>query len=123
MSGAATQLLKQLGLLLFLATVGSHAGVHLAETFRDYGFRLFLIGAAITLLPMILGTWAGHRFFRLNPLKLMGTLTGGMTSTPGLAAVDSLTSSNAPQIAYATVYPFAMVMIILLVQLSGVFPF
>ncbi len=123
MSGAATQLLKQLGLLFFLAAVGTHAGAHLSATYEEYGFKLFLIGAAITLFPMIITSWAGHRFFRINPLKLMGTLTGGMTSTPGLAAVDSLTDSNIPQIAYATVYPFAMVLIILLVQLSGYLPF
>ncbi len=123
MSGAATQLLKQLGLLFFLATVGTHAGQHLSDTFQQYGLKLFFIGAAITLLPMMAGAWAGQRLFRINPLKLMGTLTGGMTSTPGLAAVDSLTGSNAPQIAYATVYPFAMVLIILLVQITGSLPF
>ncbi len=119
LSGAATQVLKQFGLLLFLASVGTHAGVHLSSIYQQYGLMLFFIGAVITLIPMIAGTWAGHHLFGLNPLKLMGTLTGGMTSTPGLAVVDSLTDSNAPQIAYATVYPFAMVMIILLVQLTA----
>ncbi len=121
MTGAAIQVLKQFGLLLFLATVGTHAGAHLADTFASHGITLFVAGALVTLLPMLAGTWAGHRLFGLNPLKLLGTLTGGMTSTPGLAVVDTLTSSNAPQIAYATVYPFAMVMIILLVQLTTLF--
>ncbi len=123
MSGAATQLLKQLGLLFFLAAVGTHAGEHLSEIYQSYGFKLFIIGAVITLLPMIAGVWTGQKIFKINPLKLLGTLTGGMTSTPGLAAVDSLSESNAPQIAYATVYPFAMVLIIILVQFTVLLPF
>lgn len=47
----------------------------------------------------------------------MGALTGSMTSTPGLAAVDSMTKTNAPSVAYATVYPLAMVLLIVVVQL------
>ena len=45
-----------------------------------------------------------------------GTITGGMTSTPGLAAADSMTDSNIPSVAYATVYPIAMVFLILIIQ-------
>jgi putative transport protein len=48
---------------------------------------------------------------------LLGTITGGMTSTPGLAAADSMTDSNIPGVAYATVYPIAMVFLILFIQL------
>ena len=47
----------------------------------------------------------------------MGTITGGMTSTPGLAAADSMTDSNIPSVAYATVYPIAMVFLIICIQL------
>ena len=47
----------------------------------------------------------------------MGTITGGMTSTPGLAAADSMTDSNIPSVAYATVYPIAMVFLILFIQI------
>ncbi|MBL4559508.1 MAG: hypothetical protein JKX79_00850, partial [Labilibaculum sp.] len=49
--------------------------------------------------------------------NLLGTLTGSMTSTPGLAAVDGMTDSSAPSIAYATVYPIAMVLLMICVQL------
>lgn len=123
MSGAANQLLKQLGLLLFLATVGTHAGEHLNEAFSSYGLTLFLTGVAVTLLPMIVGAIAGLRFFRINPIKLLGVITGGMTSTPGLAAADDISATNAVQVAYAAVYPFAMVLIILLVQVILLIPF
>jgi len=123
MSGAANQLLKQLGLLLFLATVGTHAGEHLNEAFTSYGLTLFLTGVAVTLLPMIVAAIAGLRFFRINPIKLLGVITGGMTSTPGLAAADDISATNAVQVAYAAVYPFAMVLIILLVQIILLLPF
>ncbi len=53
----------------------------------------------------------------MNLLNLLGALTGSMTSTPGLAAVDGMTDSNAQAIAYATVYPIAMVFLIICVQL------
>ncbi len=50
---------------------------------------------------------------------MLGALTGSMTSTPGLAAVDPMTDTNAPSIAYATVYPIAMVLLIICIQLLG----
>lgn len=117
MSGNANQLLRQLGLLFFLASVGTHAGADIVQTFEQYGWSLFLIGVAITLIPMIIAGLYGLLFLRMNILSLMGVLTGGMTSTPGLAATGSLTNSNAPSEAYAAVYPIAMVLIILGVQL------
>ncbi|MGQ8335590.1 aspartate:alanine exchanger family transporter [Sunxiuqinia sp. A32] len=117
MTGAANQLLRQLGLLFFLAAVGSSAGSSLVETFNQYGFELFGIGLAITLVPMIIAAIIGHYFLKMNILVLLGTLTGGMTSTPGLAAVDSMTDTDAPSVAYATVYPIAMVLLIVVVQL------
>ncbi len=117
MTGAANQLLRQLGLLFFLAAVGSSAGANMVETFQTYGFGLFAIGAVITLLPMIVATVIAHFFLKTNFLSFLGTLTGGMTSTPGLAAVDSMTDTNAPSIAYATVYPIAMVLLIIVVQI------
>ena len=96
MSGPANQLLRQLGLLLFLL--------------------LFGVGAAITLVPMLLAALVGRLVFKISMLDLLGTITGGMTSTPGLAAADSMTDSNIPGVAYATVYPIAMVFLILFIQ-------
>ena len=66
---------------------------------------------------MIVALMVGYYGFRINILDLMGTITGGMTSTPGLAAADSMTDSNIPSVAYATVYPIAMVFLIICIQL------
>lgn len=120
MSGPANQLLRQLGLLLFLAEVGTSAGRTLVATFQESGWLLFGVGAAITLVPMLVAVIVGRWLFKISLLDLLGTLTGGMTSTPGLAAADSMTDSNIPSVAYATVYPIAMVFLILAIQFIAV---
>ncbi len=116
MSAPANQLLRQLGLLLFLAEVGTSAGKNLVSTFQDSGLLLFGVGVALTLVPMIVAVLVGVFVFRISMLDLLGTITGGMTSTPGLAAADSMVDSNIPGVAYATVYPIAMVFLILFIQ-------
>lgn len=119
MSGPANQLIRHLGLLFFLAAVGTDAGVHLVDTVLQHGLKLIFLGALITILPMIVGLIIGHYFFKMNFLTLMGVITGAMTSTPGLAAVDTMTESNAPQVGYATVYPIALVLMIIGSQIIG----
>lgn len=121
MSGMSNQLLRQLGLLLFLAEVGTSAGANLFETFQTYGLSYFLVGAAITLLPMIVTGIVGYYVLKINILDLMGTIVGGMTSTPGLATIDSMSDSTAPSVAYATVYPIAMVLLIATIQIITAF--
>jgi uncharacterized transporter YbjL len=76
-----------------------------------------MIGAAITLVPMLVAVLVGRLVFNISLLDLLGTITGGMTSTPGLAAADSMVDSNIPSVAYATVYPIAMVVLILFIQI------
>jgi len=119
MSGAANQLLRQLGLMLFLASVGTKAGATLIDTYQNYGAQLFVVGGILTLFPMIMAVVATYFIKSLNILTLLGTITGSMTSTPGLAAVDSMTDSNVAAIAYATVYPIAMVLLVICVQVLG----
>ena len=117
MTGASNQLLRQFGLLFFLSAVGTSAGSSMVETFMVYGVELFVYGILITLLPMIITTVIARYFFKMNLLTLLGTLTGSMTSTPGLAAVDNMVDTDAPAVAYATVYPIAMVLLIIAVQI------
>lgn len=117
MSSTANSLLRQLGLILFLAGVGTSAGTSLVSTFMESGASMFGAGLAITLVPMLIATIVGRYLFKINILDLMGVITGGMTSTPGLAAADSMSESGVPSVAYATVYPVAMVFLILAVQL------
>jgi putative transport protein len=117
MSGPSNHLLRQLGLLLFLAEVGTSAGKTLVATFQESGLLMFGVGAAVTIVPMLVAVLAGRLIFKISLVDLLGTITGGMTSTPGLAAVDSMVDSNIPSVAYATVYPIAMVVLILAIQI------
>ncbi len=117
MSGPSNQLLRQLGLLLFLAEVGTSAGKTLVATFQESGLLLFGCGALLTLVPMFVAVLVGRLLFKISMLDLLGTITGGMTSTPGLAAADSMVDSNIPSVAYATVYPIAMVCLIIAIQI------
>lgn len=120
-SGSSNQLLRKLGLIFFLVAVGTDAGGHLVETLSTGGVTYFAVGAIITIVPMILTMIIGHYFLKVNFLVLIGALTGSMTSTPALSAVEPMTDSNGPKIAYATVYPFALVLIIICSQIMGMF--
>lgn len=117
LSGYANTLLRELGLLFFLASVGTEAGAHLAATLAESGVKLFAVGAVLTLAPMIVGALIGQYLLRLNFLTLLGVTTGAMTSTPGLVAITPLTESNAPAVGYATVYPAALVCMIVFSQI------
>lgn len=110
-------LLRRLGLVFFLAGVGTSAGGHIIETLTHGGFTLIMAGMAMTLIPMLLALLAGRFIFRLNYLSLLGMLTGGMTSTPGLGAIENMTGSDAPQVCYAAVYPFAIALILIVCKL------
>jgi putative transport protein len=102
-------LIRDLGLGLFLAVVGTAAGASFLPTLREYGFQLFLAGAVMTLTPMIVGVPMCTRVLRIPFLRMLGVITGGMTSTPGLAAASSLSATSYPATAYASVYPVALV--------------
>jgi putative transport protein len=120
-SGESNQLLRKIGLLFFLSAVGTESGEHFLETVQTAGMELFLMGMVITLVPMFVTLIVGKYVLKMNYLVLIGTLIGSMTSTPALAAVEPVTKSNAPQVAYATVYPFALVLLIIVSKLFGVF--
>lgn len=112
MSSNANQLFRELGLLMFLATVGCEAGGHIEKAFITYGAGPIAAGAAITIIPLIIALFAGVYLLKMNFLTLMGVITGGMTSTPGLAALNTQSDSGIAQVAYAAVYPLALVLMI-----------
>ena len=104
-----------------MVSVGTDAGGNLVETLQTGGLTYLFAGAVITIVPMVITMIVGHFFLKINFLVLIGALTGSMTSTPALSAVDPMTDSNGPKIAYATVYPFALVLIIICSQIMGLF--
>jgi putative transport protein len=117
MSGSGNQLMRKLGLLMFMAAVGTQAGSELAGTLQNDVLLLLAVGVSITLIPMTITGLIGHHVFRMNFLTLLGVIAGSMTSTPGLAAVDNKTECEAASVGYATVYPLALVLMIIISQL------
>ncbi len=116
-SGTTNQYLRKLGLIFFLTYIGTEAGQTIVKTIQEHGYTMIVAGAVISLLPMFTAVVFGRKFLKLNYLSLLGALTGSMTSTPALSAVEPLTKTNAPQEAYAAVYPFSLVIIIIISQL------
>ena len=113
--------MREFGLTLFLAVVGIRAGSQVLETLRGHGLTLVLFGALITLLPMIGVALFARLKYKLSLLELFGLISGGMTSTPGLAAGTAMTESQRPLILYASVYPFAMLLMMIFSRLLALF--
>lgn len=108
---AARYILMELGLLLFLAGVGIRAGSGLLEGLQSSGIALFLCGAAVTLVPTIVGILYGRYVLKMNPAILFGAMTGGLTSTPALGVITKLARSNIPAMGYVGVYAFANIIL------------
>ncbi|MCB1323519.1 MAG: hypothetical protein KDK34_24890 [Leptospiraceae bacterium] len=109
----ANTMLRQIGLSLFMAVVGTSAGATIVHTMQEYGLALFLVGILTTMIPLLIGYALCRYVLKIRFFHVLGVLTGGMTSTPGLASVNSLTDTSFASSAYATVYPVALVAMIL----------
>ena len=95
--------------MLFLAVVGFRSGDRFIDTLiNGDGLSWMACGALITIIPLTAVALIGHLFMRMNYLSLCGLLAGGMTDPPALAFANALTPSEAPALAYATVYPLVM---------------
>ena len=113
---AAKNLTRELGLMLFLAGAGTNAGTHLADVMQDQGWVLLLAGAGITLLSALTGLFVMVSLYRMNLLAAMGSLTAAMTNPPALSSANNQTETDLPSIAYASTYPAALILKIVLAQ-------
>ena len=116
-----TAIIRELGLTLFLAVVGIKTGADVLNTIKADGLKLVLIGSVITLLPMIAVSLIARTKYKIKLLELYGIISGGMTSTPGLAVATGVTDSQTPLIIYATVYPAAMILMMIWVKILAFF--
>lgn len=109
--------LRELGLTMFLAAVGLASGSRFVATLRSGdGFVWMGLGALITVLPLILVAWLGRRWARLPFATLCGLMSGGLTDPPALAFACTMSRSDIPTSAYATVYPLTMLLRIFVAQ-------
>jgi putative transport protein len=110
-------LLQEMGLVFFLADAGVKGGATIVEAVETQGVRIFLVGALITLVPMVVGYLTARRIFGMPIGQTLGGICGGMTSTPALGAIVAKTSRQAPIVSYATVYPVAVILMALLAKM------
>lgn len=113
----SNQVIRDLGLALFLAGAGTTAGQGLVDVIQAEGLRLVFGGALITLVPIVVGFYIARKLFHLSVVHSLGALCGGMTSTPGLGSVNQLVDTEDPSIAYAAAYPFALILVAVVSQL------
>ncbi|WP_199229597.1 putative transporter [Azospirillum sp. TSO22-1] len=117
MPPAANLALREIGIILFLAVVGLLSGGRFVETLLSGDGLVWIgCGAIITLVPLLVVGLVARRIKRINYLSLCGLLSGSMTDPPALAFANAMTPSEAPALAYATVYPLVMCLRILAPQ-------
>ena len=104
------ELFRELGLVLFLLGSGIAGGAKFIEYFKAV---YFLYGIVMTCFPMVLGFLFSKYVLKLCLLNNLGSLTGGMTSTPALGTLISVAQTDAVAGAYAATYPLALISIVL----------
>lgn len=114
---AAKNLARELGLMLFLAGVGTTAGAQIVHILGQKGWALFLCGAGITAVSVTAGLVLMLKVFKWDLHTACGALSASMTNPPGLAAASGRTATNVPMLAYASVYPAALIFKILIAQI------
>jgi len=118
MPPTANLVLRELGITLFLACAGLKAGEHFFQIlFSSQGPVWMAAGAVITLTPLLLAAFIGRTAMKQSFISLCGLLAGSMTDPPALAFANAINRSDAPSVAYATVYPLTMLLRILVAQL------
>jgi putative transport protein len=116
MTPGANMMLREIGIILFLACVGLLSGGRFVETLVNGGYIWMAYGAVMTLAPlMIVGVAA--RLMKINYLKLCGILAGSMTDPPALEFANALAPVPAQSTSYATVYPLTMFLRVFLAQI------
>ncbi|MDF3058811.1 MAG: permease [Rariglobus sp.] len=107
----ANHMLREVGITLFLAAVGIKSGEKFVEVLLgSEGLRWLVYGALITIVPLLIIGFVARAWKKLNYAELCGLLAGSMTDPPALAFAQQTTASDAPAVAYATVYPLVMLL-------------
>lgn len=113
--------LREFGLALFLIGAGVQAGAGFVDILKEQGMLLFVYGALMTLIPMFLGYIFAARVLKLSLFNTLGSICGGMTSTPALGTLIRVTETDDVASAYAATYPVALVIVVLACQFIGIF--
>lgn len=116
-SSSASMMLRELGICLFLASVGIAAGKGFADSvFNLTGMWWVIWGFVITVVPLIIVGCIARGKYKINYLTIMGLMSGSYTDPPALAFANNSTGNDAPAVAYSTVYPLTMFMRVVAAQ-------
>lgn len=119
---SANMMLREIGLVLFLASVGIKAGANFWHTVvQGDGLLYVATGFIITIVPILIVGVIARLKFKFNYFTLMGMIAGTYTDPPALAYANSICSREAPAIGYSTVYPLSMFLRIFTAQLIVLF--
>ena len=106
---AARSTLMEFGLLIFIAGVGLSSGGQIVETFKQAGAALLIASVFVVTLPLLLGYAFGRKVLGLEPVLLLGALTGAMTSGPALNLLARQARSSVPALGYTGTYALACI--------------
>ena len=110
---ATLKVFREFGLMLFLIGAGIAGGAKFVECFQPI---YFLYGAMMTIIPMVIGFLFAKYVLKLSLLNNLGSITGGMTSTPALGTLISVAGTEDVAAAYAATYPIALISVVLASQ-------
>lgn len=115
---SANLMIREIGITLFLASVGLASGGQFVETvLNGNGLLWVALGVGITMIPLLIMGFIGRKFAKLNYYTLMGLMAGSTTDPPALAYSNSVASTDQPAVAYSTVYPLTMFLRVIAAQL------
>ena len=108
---AAYELLKDLGLAVFVVCVGLSAGPQAAVLLREHGMALPVVGICVSLVPALVSLWVGHKLLRIDGPILIGAIAGQQASTPAISAVVQTANSALPVVGYTVTYALSNVLL------------
>ncbi len=107
---------KEIGLMLFFSGSGVEGGKCLAQIVNEYGLFLLLYGFLLVAVPLAVGFFMFYKVLKLPLLNGLGSMTASMTCTPSLAVLIQMAGTDDAAAAYATTYPIALGLMVLVVQ-------
>ncbi len=116
-STSANLMLREVGICMFLASVGIGAGGEFVATVKSGGLMWILWGFLITFIPLLVVGLFGRGYYKLNYYTLSGLMAGSYTDPPALAYSNKVANNDAPAVAYSTVYPLSMFLRVLTAQI------
>lgn len=117
----STRVMKEFGLALFFVEVGLNTGRSFVDAIGIEAIVYILFAIFVAIIPVVSSFYIGYKKMKLSLIECYGVICGAMTFTPGLDIIRQIDDSDRPVIAYSSVYPVSLILVIVLVQALNVF--